>query len=392
MKKIVFTEEFCQPGNLFPFTLTRQVQDIRVGALTIREKWEAWLNMPSFDRFEDDYKDREKAFVIEKEIGNDIIYLIHGNVLPSRKLVKRVKRLNPGEFLSVRDPESLVYCISKKQIVDAHRILAGKGVLLDEPVLEIKTPWDILRYNAEAMMQDIALLQTRRSFQRLPRGVQATGSKNIFIEKGAVVEPCFINAADGPVYISKGATIMAGTAIRGPVFIGEGATVKMNTSIYGATTIGPGCVVGGEVKNSVFFAYSNKAHDGYIGDSVIGEWCNLGAGTSNSNIKNNASPIVVYTPSGPVTVGSKCGVFLADYVRSAINTSLNTGTVVGVAANVFGAGLSPKFIPHFSWGSDGIERYRFDKVLDDIAKWKALKGKELSDGERAILKHIYNHY
>ena len=185
---------------------------------------------------------------------------------------------------------------------------------------------------------------------------------------------------------------MEGSYLRGPIAIGEGATVKMGAKIYGGTTIGPYCVVGGEIKNSVLFAYSNKAHDGYLGDSVIGAWCNLGAGTSNSNVKNNASDVQVWMPKGLVNVGLKCGVFMGDYSRTAINTSINTGTVIGVSCSVFGNGLTPKYIPCFSWGTSGVERYKLDKALIDIQNWKVLKKESISESEKIILKHIFNHY
>jgi UDP-N-acetylglucosamine diphosphorylase/glucosamine-1-phosphate N-acetyltransferase len=212
------------------------------------------------------------------------------------------------------------------------------------------------------------------------------------MEKGAVMEHCYVNASEGPVYIGKNAVIMEGSLLRGPLAICENATVKMGTRIYGATTIGPRCVVGGEIKNAVFFGNSNKAHDGYIGDSVIGEWCNLGAGTSNSNVKNNASSVRTWTPNGPVDAGTKCGALLGDYSKTAINTAINTGTVIGVCANVFGNGLTPKFIPSFSWGSEGVERYRLDKALVDIDRWKQLKKQVITDNEKTILKHIFDHY
>ena len=182
---------------------------------------------------------------------------------------------------------------------------------------------------------------------------------------------------------------MEGTAIRGPFACGEGVVIKMNSCIYGATTIGPYCTAGGEIKNSVFFAYSNKAHDGYIGDSVIGEWCNLGAGTINSNIKNNASTVKVWTTKGEMNAGKKCGVFMGDYSKTAINTSINTGTVMGVCSNVFETGLTPKYIPNFSWGSDGLRRYELEKALTDIDNWKKLKGLMVSDREKQILTDIY---
>lgn len=185
---------------------------------------------------------------------------------------------------------------------------------------------------------------------------------------------------------------MEGSMIRGPVSIGEGSVVKMGTKIYGATTIGPGCLAGGEIKNSVIFGNSNKAHDGYLGNSVIGEWCNLGAGTSNSNLKNNASLVKVWTPKGELTAGLKCGVFMGDYAKTSINTSLNTGSVIGVCANVFGNGLSPKYIPSFSWGSEGLKRYEFEKALVDIEDWKKMKNQSLTDNEKTILKYIFENH
>jgi UDP-N-acetylglucosamine diphosphorylase / glucose-1-phosphate thymidylyltransferase / UDP-N-acetylgalactosamine diphosphorylase / glucosamine-1-phosphate N-acetyltransferase / galactosamine-1-phosphate N-acetyltransferase len=166
----------------------------------------------------------------------------------------------------------------------------------------------------------------------------------------------------------------------------------MGTKLYGGTTIGPYCIAGGEIKNSVLFGFSNKAHDGYLGDSVIGEWCNIGAGTSNSNLKNNASAVVIWTPHGPREVGQKCGVLMGDYSRTAINTSINTGTVIGVCSNVFGSGLTPKYIASFSWGNDSLERYQFEKAIADVGNWKMFKGHSISDNEKKILKHIFDHY
>jgi len=392
MKKIVFTEEFCQPENLFPLTLTRHVQDIRVGILTIREKWELALGLPSFDKHEGDYKDLDKAVTIDESIGNDIIYLIHGNVLPTIKLIKQIKKLSHGEFISVGDTESIAYCISKKEILNEHRIKVGKAIELEHEIKEINFPWDIVQLNAWAIDQDVELLKKSKKFEKLPATNRAIHPSRIFIEKGAHVEHSILNASYGPIYIAKDAEVMEGCMLRGPLAICEGATIKMGTKIYGATTIGPGSVVGGEIKNSVFLRYSNKSHDGYIGDAVIGEWCNLGAGTSCSNIKNTASDIMVWTPKGLVNAGMKCGVVMGDYSRTAINTSINTGTIVGVSSHVYGNGLTPKYIPSFSWGSEGVERYEFEKAMSNIAKWKALKKQVVSESEKFILKHIFDHH
>ena len=392
MKKIVFTEEFCNPGNLFPFTLTRQVQDIRVGILTIREKWERHLGLTSFDKFEEDYKDADGAVTIDGTIGNDIIYLVHGNVLPTKRIIKQVKKLNHGEALSVPELESFVYCISKKEVVDENNIKVGRSIEIEEEIREIKAPWNIFQLNAWAIQQDFELVTNGCKSEKISATNNVVNPSNIFIEKGAAVECCFLNAQNGPIYIGKGAQVMEGSMLRGPVAVCDEAVVKMGTRLYEGTTVGPKCSVGGEIKNSVLLGNSNKAHDGYMGDSVIGEWCNWGAGTSNSNIKNNASGVIVWTPAGAINVGLKCGVLMGDYSRTAINTSINTGTVIGACANVYGIGLTPKYIPPFSWGSDGLQRYELEKAFTDINNWKLLKGSAITTYEKAILKHIFEHY
>lgn len=391
MRKIVFTEEFCQPENLFPFTLTRQIQDIRIGILTIREKWEKSLQLPSFDKFEDDYKDRERSIKIDSSLQKDILYLVHGNVLPTPKLIKQVNKMKPGEFISVAGKESLIYCISHKEVEGQNRIKMSKAIEMELDLSELVYPWHIFQLNKWAIGQDYALITKGRKSQKLSSSNKLSGS-DLFIEKGAIVEHCYLNTEEGPIYIGKDVTIMEGSMLRGPIAICDGATVKMGSKIYGATTIGPGCIVGGEIKNSVFFAHSNKAHDGYLGDSVIGEWCNMGAGTSNSNIKNNASPVMVWTPAGLKQAGLKCGVLMGDYSRTAINTSINTGTVIGVSCNVVGNGLTPKYIPNFSWGSDGVERYELQKAFLDIHEWKSLKHQSITESEKSILKHIFEHH
>jgi len=391
MKRIVFTEEFCQPENLFPFTLTRQIQDMRIGILTIREKWERWLELVSFDKKEGDYKDLDRSFDITNAIEKDIIYLIHGNILPTAKLVRQVRKLKTGEFISVPKKESIIYCISKNEILDSNKIRIRQAVEFTDEFREIKFPWEIFQQNAWAIGQDFQLLTGKRKSQKISPTNKLTGT-DIFIEKGAQVEHCFLNSGEGPVYIGKNAVVMEGSMLRGPVAVCENAVVKMGSRVYGATTVGPNSTVGGEIKNSVFFGNSNKAHDGYIGDSVIGEWCNIGAGTSNSNIKNNASAVQLWTRNGPVQVGMKCGMVMGDYSRTAINTSINTGTVIGACCNVFGTGLTPKYIPSFSWGSDGVERYQFEKMLSDIQNWKQLKHQSITENERIILKHVFEHY
>jgi UDP-N-acetylglucosamine diphosphorylase/glucosamine-1-phosphate N-acetyltransferase len=392
MEKIVFTEEFCHPEQLFPFTLTRQIQDLRVGLLTIREKWERLLDWPSFDKQEGDYKDLDGSLVIDEHIGKDILYLIHANIIPTQALARQVKALRPGEFLSLPEKENFIYCVSRKQVLDPNRIKMDRAVEVTAEFRELQYPWDIVRHNAWAIEQDFALLTYKRKSQGAPRTTSMINAARVFVEKGARVDHCILNATEGPIYIGNGALVMEGSLLRGPIAIGEGATVKMGTRIYGATTVGPYCTVGGEIKNSVLFGFSNKAHDGYLGDSVLGEWCNLGAGTTNSNVKNNASMVRVYTPGGLREAGTKCGVFIGDFSRTAINTSLNTGTVIGASSNVFGAGLPPKYVPSFSWGQDGVERYDIDRALTHISNWKKMKGQELTAREIAILRAVHARY
>ena len=390
--KIIFTEEFCQPENLYPFTLTRQIQDIRVGILTIREKWEKILGVTSYDRLEDDYKDLDRSIHLEKINEDDTCFMIHGNILPTPKLIKALKKLKDGEFISANGNTGVIFRFSKKEIQEPNKIKVSKAITIRDEIKSIQFPWDIFQLNDYAIRQDFTLLTEKRKSQKVSKTNKVVKAGNIFIEKGAIVEHCVLNASEGPIYIGKNALIMEGTAIRGPFSCGEGVVIKMNSRIYGATTIGPYCTVGGEIKNSVFFAYSNKAHDGYIGDSVIGEWCNLGAGTTNSNLKNNACAVKVWTTKGEMSAGKKCGVFMGDHSKTAINTSINTGTVMGVCSNVFETGLTPKYIPNFSWGSDGLRRYELEKALTDIDNWKMLKGKTITENEKTILTYIFKNY
>ncbi|MBL0131818.1 MAG: glucose-1-phosphate thymidylyltransferase [Chitinophagaceae bacterium] len=389
MNKIIFTEEFCQPENLHPFTLTRQIQDIRIGILTIREKWERMLDLQSFDKKEDDYKDLDRSVNIDEAVDEGVCYLIHGNVLPTDKLVKAIRRLKDGEFIATPVGTGIVFRFTKNEIADRHKIKVGKAITIKEEIKTIQYPWDIFQLNDWSIRQDFELLTRKRKSQPISKSNKVTKPSQVFIEKGARMEHCIINASTGPVYIGRDAEGMEGCIIRGPFAIGEGACLKSGTKVYGATTLGPRCVVGGEIKNSVLFGYSNKAHDGYLGDSVVGEWCNLGAGTTNSNLKNNAGPVRIWTPKGEMVAGIKCGVMMGDYTRTSINTSINTGTVMGVCCNVFGLGLTPKYIPNFSWGSEGIKRFEFDKALSNIEAWKKLKEKTVTENEKNILKYIF---
>jgi UDP-N-acetylglucosamine diphosphorylase/glucosamine-1-phosphate N-acetyltransferase len=391
MQKIIFTEEYCRPANLHPFTLTRHIQDIRIGILTIREKWERLLKLPSFDKWEGYYLDDENSIKIDKHIGKDICLMVHANVLPTKNIISKIKKLQHGEILSVTDEGGIAYKFSEKEVLGLHKIKISCSVEYDKGLKVLQYPWQIFQLNDWAIREDFELLTAKRKSKPISKTNKTINPSQIFIEPGAKVEHCFLNASTGPIYIGRNAELMEGCMLRGPVAICEGSLVKMGTKIYGATTIGPYCLAGGEIKNSVMMGYSNKAHDGYLGDSVLGEWCNLGAGTSNSNLKNNCGEVKywVHADKAEISAGNKGGLLLGDYSKAAINTSFNTGTVVGICSNVFAQGLTPKYIPHFSWGCDGITKYKLSNALDDINKWKQLKGFAITEREKRILTDIY---
>jgi len=395
MQKIIFTEEYCKPENLHPFTYTRHIQDIRVGILTIREKWERYLKLPSADKWEDYYLDTGDSVRIDKQIGNDEYLLVHANVLPTAAIISQIRKLKNGEFLASAGEGGVAFKFSRKEVLGLHTIRISRSVEFKADTQAIHYPWQIVHLNGWAIREDFELLTKGRKSKPVSRTNRVSKPSQVFLEPGVKMEHCILNAEEGPIYIGKNAVIMEGTSIRGPVAICEGAVVKMGTKIYGATTIGPHCTVGGEIKNSVLFGYSNKAHDGYLGDSVLGEWCNLGAGTTNSNVKNNAGEVKYWIDADKkeMSAGNKAGLLMGDHSKAAINTSFNTGTMVGICCNVVSpGGLTPKYIPNFSWGVDGITKYKLEKALVDIGNWKQLKGLQLSDRERQVLTDVYNLY
>jgi UDP-N-acetylglucosamine diphosphorylase / glucose-1-phosphate thymidylyltransferase / UDP-N-acetylgalactosamine diphosphorylase / glucosamine-1-phosphate N-acetyltransferase / galactosamine-1-phosphate N-acetyltransferase len=391
MQKIIFTEEYCKPANLHPFTYTRHIQDIRIGILTIREKWERYLKSTSLDKWQGHYLDNANSVEIEKGAGKQDQLLIHANILPTRAIINKVKKLKNGEVLTSVTEGAMAYRFSGKEVLDQHKIRINSSVEYSREVKALHYPWEIFRLNDWAIREDFELLTSGRKSKSISKTNKVTKPAQVFLEPGAKLEHCILNASGGPIYVGKNAQVMEGSMLQGPIAICEGAVVKMGTRIYGATTIGPYCTVGGEIKNSVLLGYSNKAHDGYLGDSVLGEWCNLGAGTTNSNVKNNAGEVkyCVDADKTEMSAGTKGGLLMGDYSKAAINTSFNTGTVVGVCCNIIAPGLTPKLIPNFSWGADGITRYELSKALVDIDNWKKLKGLSISDREKQILTDIY---
>lgn len=378
---------FDTPGrkNLFPLTLTKAVGDLKIGILTIKERWEVLCESGVFILTEEYLQP-----LYQPCPTGDCVY-VDASVIPDAQVVQRIKSLANNE--AIGDENGLVAGrISTDTIPSIDRISSlFKNVESIAPVKRITYPFHLFQWNAEMIETDFALLTNGKSSHPLNDTVRVSNPHNIFIEVGATIDHSVLNASSGPIYIGKNATVMEGCLIRGPFALGEGAVLKMGTKIYGATTIGPYSTGGGEIKNSIISGYSNKGHDGYLGDSVIGEWCNMGAGTSNSNLKNTGGTVNLWNHSAGqfMPAGNKCGVIMGDYSRTAINSSINTGSVIGVCCNVFGDGLLPKFIPDFSWGVNQQSRYRFEKAINDILNWKKMKNKTISPQETQVLKHIF---
>lgn len=374
--------------RLFPLTATKAVADVRMGILTIKERWEKITGAEVFV-LTDTYLQPLYETI---PAGNCI--LIDACVIPVPELLTRINSLKDNE--AVEDENGLIAGKAFVQSLPAFNELSSlfKNVSSIAPVKRLIFSNQLFLLNKEMIESDFTLLTKGRISHTYNDSVHATKASQIFIEEGAQINFCSLNASAGPIYIGKNTTVMEGCLIRGPFAVCEGAVLKMGTKVYGATTIGTYCIAGGEIKNSVMSGYSNKAHDGYLGDSVIGEWCNLGAGTSNSNLKNTGGEINTwsYYENKYLPSGNKCGVIMGDYSRTSINTSINTGTVIGICCNVFGEGLTPKFIPDFTWGGKEQKRYEFEKAMKDISNWKKMKNKTISEPETKILKHIFENY
>ncbi len=322
-------------------------------------------------------------------IPEDIHTWINACAIPTPMLIEKVNALEQGDVLE--DNEGIIACKGGGKTL--HQVLEDSAMNFTSlpDVKWLHHPHEILSGNQSVLSNDIDLIRSSGSLQRAEATNQLINKEHIFIEESASVQCSIINASDGPVYIGKNAVVMEGCLLRGPLIIADHAVVKMGTKIYGATSIGPYCTVGGELKNVVMQAFSNKAHDGYLGDSVIGEWCNFGAGTSNSNLKNTAGNILLWSEFDKTNInaGNKCGVIMGDYTRVAINSSINTGSVYGICCNVFGEGLLPVKLRSFSWGIHG-EGYRIDKALAHIQHWKNFKHQSLSIEEEKVLTYIFD--
>lgn len=328
----------------------------------------------------------EKFPMIEMERN----IFINASILPSENLVNIIENLSENKALFIGD-EPLAFFAAEDEEVDfeTYDVLEYSY----DDILRIENTWDIFKLNGEAIKRDFELLTSDRESQPIPEMTVAFNKEQIFIEEGAVLPLCSLNANDGPIYIGKDSEIMEGSMIRGPFALCENATVKMSAKIYGATTIGPHSKVGGEVNNCVIFGFSNKGHDGFLGNSVLGEWCNLGADTNNSNLKNNYAEVRLwdYETEGFAKTGLQfCGLMMGDHSKCGINTMFNTGTVVGVSANIFGSGFPRNFIPSFSWGGNaGMITYKTNKAFEVAEVVMSRRDIEFTELDVQILEHVF---
>ncbi len=375
--------------NLYPLTFTRPVAEIRVGILTIKEKWEKVLGKTCSFLTADYLREKFPLTVIEKDSC-----LINGGVIPDKGLLTLINNLKVGHAIIWENTvvAALMPSIPYVNYVPKIDDFSDTIKLAESPFI-IAYPWDIFKYNGKALEMDFELITKGRKSEPISDTNKVLHPDRIFIEKGAKVECAILSANNGPIYIGADTEIMEGSIVRGPFALCDGATLKMGAKIYGPTTIGPNSKVGGEVNNSVIFGNSNKAHDGFLGNSVLGEWCNIGADSNNSNLKNNYANVKIWNfpKKGFIDTGLQfCGLIMGDHSKCGINTMFNTGTVVGVSANIFGSGFPRNFIPSFAWGgAQGFSVYTTEKAFETARLVYERRGLTFDDIDKKILTHIF---
>ena len=366
-------------SKFYPLSYTRPIAEFRIGILTIKEKWEHYYENVSVST--EDYL--ANKYPIRKQKEN---LWIDASFLPSKELKTELDSLRNGEVLE-SNGKIIAFKNLKYSFKNLNKI--NTSILVNS----IENIWDIFSDNGREIEADFKLLTKARKSQKISDTNTVIG-KHIFMEKGAKISCSILNAENGPIYIGKNTEIMEGAIIRGPFAMCENAVLKMGAKIYGPTTLGPHCKVGGEVNNSVFFGYSSKAHDGFLGNSVIGEWCNLGADTNNSNLKNNYAEVKLwnYEMERFKKTGLQfCGLIMGDHSKCGINTMFNTGTVIGVSANIFGSGFPRNFVPSFSWGgASGFQVYKLPKVFEVASKVFERRKLSFDDLEQSILYQVYD--
>jgi UDP-N-acetylglucosamine diphosphorylase/glucosamine-1-phosphate N-acetyltransferase len=382
MNYILFETEIDR-GNLLPFTFTRPVSEIRCGILTLTDKWKRYLEGPLTFKTQSYLQTK---FKMEASSSN---IMLNGTVFPNSALVAEINSLQLNEALYWKEILVAAHVNGTDELTATKRIDSSVKELI-----KLNFTYDIFAKNGRAIEDDFELLTKGRISQPISPTNQVVKPARVFIEEGATVEFSILNASTGSIYIGKDAEIMEGCKVKGPFALCEHGGLKMDAKIYPATTVGPYCKVGGEVNNAVFFAYSNKGHDGFIGNAVIGEWCNLGADTNNSNLKNTYEEVKLWnyrTEKFEKTGLTFCGLMMGDHSKCGINTMFNTGTVVGVAANIFGAGFPRNFIPSFAWGgAQGFETFIIKKAFVTAEAMCARRGVAFDDIEKDILKAVYD--
>ncbi|HPJ10331.1 MAG TPA: GlmU family protein [Flavobacterium sp.] len=371
-------------NTLLPFTFTRPVADIRVGILTIREKWEKHLGTTTTTITEEYLSEKFPMVEMEQNV------MINASFLPNEVLSEMVFNLEPKQAIFKGEEVIAFYSEDSQDEVDFDKY---EIIEYNEECLSIVHTWDIFAKNDAALREDFELLTDGRTSQPIPKSVNVIAPENIFIEEGAKLEFVTLNASTGPIYVGKNSEIMEHSVIRGPFALCEGAQVKLGTKVYGATTVGPHSRIGGEVSNSVLMGYSNKGHDGFLGNSVLGEWCNIGADSNNSNLKNNYEEVKLwsYQTGGFEKTGLQfCGLMMGDHSKCGINTMFNTGTVVGVSTNIFGSGFPRNFIPSFSWGgASGFTTYITKKAFETARIVMSRRNVVFDEKEARILEHVF---
>ncbi|WP_140486690.1 GlmU family protein [Flavobacterium sp. GSA192] len=369
---------------LLPFTFTRPVADILIGILTIRQKWEKYLGSTITTLTEEYLSAKYPMVELEENV------MINASFLPNAVLAEMVSNLESNQAIFKGEEVIAFYTNDSQDEVDFDNY---EIIEFNDDCLTLNATWDIFSKNDAAIREDFEFLTEDRKSQPIPKSVNVIAPENIFIEEGAQLEFVTLNASTGPIYIGKDTLIMEGSLIRGPFALCEGAVVKMGAKVYGATTVGTYSKIGGEINNSVLFAYSNKGHEGFLGNSVLGEWCNIGADSNNSNLKNNYEEVKLwsYETEGFAKTGLQfCGLMMGDHSKCGINTMFNTGTVVGVSSNIFGSGFPRNFVPSFSWGgAAGFSTYITKKAFETAKLVMGRRNIEFDEKEAAILEHVF---
>ena len=371
-------------NHLLPFTFTRPVSEIRIGIMTLKERWEFYLKV-SVTSLTEEYLSIKYPVKLE-----DSNIFIDASVLPSDSLIKTIHSLKKNEVVKSGD---LIIAYSSASVKSVNELTSFETIEFSGELVQINNTWDIFDKNADILQSDFEFITKGRKSQPISDTNRLIHPERIFLEEGAKVEFSILNATDGPIYLGKNAEIWEGSLVRGALALCDNAIIKMGGKLYGATTIGPYSKVCGEVSNSVIFGYSSKGHEGYLGNAVLGEWCNIGADSNNSNLKNNYAKVRLWdyaTERFEPTGLQFCGLMMGDHSKTAINTMFNTGTVIGVNSNIYVPGFPRNFVPSFSWGgASGFTAYQPAKAFDAAKVMMARRGVEFDEVEADILTHVF---